>query len=201
MAEQPVKPKLKTDIPVKRYGAVVGSRSPYQPSFVVRAQEYNTLGLTEAEIGSMFGVSIMTLWRWRASHPEFAEAFKLGREAASQRIVSSMFHRAVGYTYPSEKIVVVDKKVQRVAIKEHVPPDVGAGQFLLTNWRPGEYRNRSQVEVGGPGDFDRMSDDELRRFIDAEGAQDVTPSVAPRQASEEPTGIAPVKPRKPDLFG
>lgn len=172
---------------LKRFGGINGSRSTFQASFVPRALEMNRVGLTEAEIADMFGVSVMTLWRWRVAHPEFAEAFKLGRAAAGDRIVSSMFHRAVGYTYPSEKIVVVDKKVERVPIKEHVPPDVGAGQFLLTNWRPGEYRNRSQVEVGGPGDFDRMSDDELRRFIEGE-AVDVTPA----------TGIAPSK--KSDLF-
>lgn len=171
----------------------VGKQKLYRPAFVEQARKFARLAMTEAEIAGMFGVSVMTLWRWRSQYPEFGEAFKLGREAAAERIENSMFHRAVGYTYPSEKIVVVDKKVERVPIKEHVPPDVGAGQFLLTNYKPGEFRNRQSVEAGAPGDFDRLSDDDLRRFIEAEAMQVVgSSSSAPAKLEvAKPTDIAP----------
>ena len=178
-------------------GKAMGRPSSYRPAFAEITRRMVGAGATEAEIGARLDCSVMTLWRWRGEHPEFAEAFKLAKEAAADRVVGAMFHRAVGYTYPSEKIVVVDKKVERVPIKEHVPPDVTAGQFLLTNLRPTEWRNRQQVEMGAPGEFDRLGDDELRHFIEAEAAQVVGTSkaiqparvVAPAQA----TGIAPLQ--------
>jgi hypothetical protein len=186
--------------------ATQGRHNVFKPEFVEQAQKMSRLGATEAEIAHLLGVSVMTLWRWRAKNEDFAQAFKLGREAAAERIENSMFHRAVGYTYPSEKIVVVDKKVERVPIKEHVPPDVTAGQFLLTNYKPGEFRNRQSIEAGAPGDFDRMSDDELRRFITAEAATVVGSLPAKLEAPKKASGIAAAprasrKPSKSDLFG
>lgn len=186
----------------KPSGLAHGRPSSYRPGYVDIVARMVGAGATEGEVATRLDCAAVTLWRWRAEHPEFAAAFKFGKEAAADRIVGAMFHRAVGYTFDSEKIVVVDKKVERVPIKEHVPPDVGAGTFMLTNLRPQEWRNRQQVEMGGPGDFDRMTDDELRRFIDAEAAIDVTPAaidVTPAAPKRQPTGIAAA--RKTDLFG
>lgn len=186
----------------KPSGLAHGRPSSYRPGYVDIVARMVGAGATEGEVATRLDCAAVTLWRWRAEHPEFAAAFKFGKEAAADRIVGAMFHRAVGYTFDSEKIVVVDKKVERVPIKEHVLPDVGAGTFMLTNLRPQEWRNRQQVEMGGPGDFDRMTDDELRRFIDAEAAIDVTPA-APKlkERSSERTGIAPARRKASDLFG
>lgn len=178
-----------------------GRKSLFRAEYVPQVEKMCKLGATEHEIATFLGASVQSLWRWRVAHPEFAEAFKLGREAATNRVEHSLFHRAVGYTFDSEKILNVDKQVVRVPIKEHVPPDVQAQQYWLNNRRSSEWQSRTQVEMGGPGDFDRMSDDELRRFIDAEAAIDVTPA-APK-LEEVRTGIAP-DPRKAktgDLFG
>lgn len=181
----------------KDFAGKPGPRSAFRLSHIEHVRKLCRLGMTEPEIAETLGVSTVTMWRWRAKNEDFAAAFKLGREAAAERIENSMFHRAVGYTYPSEKIVVVDKKVERVPIKEHVPPDVGAGQFLLTNYKPGEFRNRQSVEAGAPGDFDRLSDEDLRRFIEAEALQVVGSSgPAPHRPTLEaakPTGIAPTR--------
>lgn len=176
----------------------------YNKRFVKVAQDLCYRGATDGEIANALDVDRYTLVNWRAKYPDFAEAFKLGREPADERVVRSAYERAVGYTYDSEKIVVVDKKVERVPIKEHVPPDVTAQQYWLNNRRRSEWRNRQEVEVGGPGDFDRMSDDELRRFIDAEAATVVSPD---RPQLEAQKGIAPQRSaaarsraKKSDLF-
>jgi hypothetical protein len=170
----------------------LGRKSSFRPEYVEQARKLAKIGATEYEIGQMLGASVMTLWRWRGEHPEFAEAFRLGREAASERVEHSVFHRAVGYTFASEKIVTVDKKVVRVPIKEHIPPDVQAQQFWLTNRRRGEWRNRQEIEVGAPGEFERLSDEELRRFIEADALEPVNAA-----APAAPSGIAAQQPAKP----
>jgi hypothetical protein len=178
-----------------------GHKSSYRHEYVEQVRKLCKIGATEYEVGQMLGVSVMTLWRWRGEHPEFAEAFKLGREAASERVEHSVFHRAVGYTFASEKIVTVDKKVVRVPIKEHIPPDVQAQQFWLTNRRRGEWRNRQEIEVGAPGEFERLSDEELRRFIEADALEPVgaQAAAAPALAALAPTagGIAARKKGRP----
>lgn len=168
-----------------------GRKSLFRPEYVEQVRKMARVGATEYEISHMLGVTPMTLWRWRSDHPEFGEALKLGREAASERVEHSVFHRAVGYTFASEKIVTVDKKVVRVPIKEHIPPDVQAQQFWLTNRRRGEWRNRQEIEVGAPGEFERLSDEELRRFIEADALEPVgAQAAAPALAAPAPSGIA-----------
>lgn len=183
--------------PKPKKSIYVGNKSSYRHEYVEQVRKLCKIGATEYEVGQMLGVSVMTLWRWRGDHPEFAEAFRLGREAASERVEHSVFHRAVGYTFASEKIVTVDKKVVRVPIKEHIPPDVQAQQFWLTNRRRGEWRNRQEIEVGAPGEFERLSDEELRRFIEADALEPVgAQAAAPALAAPAPSGIAARRPAK-----
>jgi hypothetical protein len=140
----------------------------------------------------------MTLWRWRGEYPEFAEAFRIAKEQMSDRIEASLAHRAIGYTYDSEKIMIAKGEVVRVPIKEHIPPDVQAQQFWLTNRRRGEWRNRQEIEVGAPGEFERLSDEELRRFIEADALEPVgAQAAAPVIAAPAPSGIAARKRGRP----
>jgi transposase-like protein len=174
-------------------GAFGGRPKTYRPEFADRIARLCKIGATESDIAHALGVSVMTLWRWRAQYPEFSEAFKLAKEQMSDRIEASLAHRAVGYTFDSEKIIVAKGEVVRVPIKEHVPPDVQAQQFWLTNRRRGEWRNRQEIEVGAPGEFERLSDEELRRFIEADALEPVNAAPAP---VEDPRGIVAGKPGK-----
>lgn len=160
--------------------------SLYNARFVKMVEELCRRGATDGEIAEAIGVTRFTIVNWQARYPDFAEAFKLGREPADERVMRSAFERAVGYTFDSEKIVTVDKRVERVPIREHVPPDPGMIQYWLNNRRKHEWANRQQVEMGAPGDFDRLSDDDLRKFIEAEAATVVSP---PAVKLEQPTGI------------
>ena len=190
-----------------------GRPTVYSQKFVKTATMMCRRGATDGEIAEALGVTRFTVANWQARYSDFAEAFRLGREPADERVMRSAFERAVGYTFDSEKIVTVDKRVERVPIREHVPPDPGMIQYWLNNRRKHEWANRQPVEMGAPGDFDRLSDDDLRKFIEAEAlnviehkpegrsATVVSPPAAAsnavrheaagRSKLEQPTGIAP----------
>ena len=53
----------------------------------------------------------------------------------------------MGYTYDSEKLLVVQGEVVREPIREHVPPDVRAAEFWLRNRRPDRWKDAKQLET------------------------------------------------------
>ena len=67
-------------------------------------------------------------------------------EEADTRVEQSLYQRAVGYSFKSEKIFYKDGEVTRVPIVEHVPPDVTAQIFWLKNRDPARWRDAWQVE-------------------------------------------------------
>jgi hypothetical protein len=110
-------------------------------------------GATRADLANRFGVTINTVVAWQHEHKVFCDSCKQGREAADERVEQSFYERAIGYTYDSEKILVVEGDVIRVAIKEHVPPDPRAGEFWLRNRRPDRWKDARQLET-------RVADDD-----------------------------------------
>ncbi len=131
-----------------------GRPTLYKPEFVKQAAKLCDLGATDAELASFFGVTEVTLNRWKVSHPEFCKSIKVAKEALDNRVERSLYNRAVGYTYPSEKIMTVAQgggvsSVERVKIKEHVPPDVTAQIFWLKNRRKQDWRDKVDTEITG----------------------------------------------------
>jgi hypothetical protein len=65
-----------------------------------------------------------------------------GKEEADARVKRSLYSRAVGYSFNSEKIFCnKDGDVTRVPYREHVPPDVTAQIFWLKNRDPAHWRD------------------------------------------------------------
>jgi hypothetical protein len=71
---------------------------------------------------------------------------RVGKAPADERVVSSLYHRAVGYTYDSVKIFLDrdTKKPIYAPYREHVPPDVAACLRWLMNRRPDEWREQQE---------------------------------------------------------
>ena len=63
--------------------------------------------------------------------------------------MKSLYNRAVGYTYPSVKIIVVKGKVVEVPYREHVPPEPGSIMNWLKNRMPDVWRDKIDHEHGG----------------------------------------------------
>lgn len=145
-----------------------GRPSKFKPEFVEQARKLAELGATDREVADFFDVDERTLNRWKHQHEEFCQSLKVGKVAADERVEQSLYRKAVGYTFDSEKVFQHQGEVVRAKTVEHVPPDTTAAIFWLKNRKPDEWRDRQQVEVGKPGDFERMSDDELAAYVRAE---------------------------------
>lgn len=131
-----------------------GRDSGYKPEFAAIAAKACELGATNHEIGQMLGVSSATIIAWCHRYVEFSDAVTCGKDKADERVQRSLFNRAVGYTYESEKVFQFQGQIVRTPTVEHVPPDPSAAMNWLKNRRPQEWRDKQDHEVfgkdGGP---------------------------------------------------
>jgi hypothetical protein len=77
-------------------------------------------------------------------------------------IERSLFHKAVGYSYETQELT---KDGTVVTLTKHVAPETVAMIFWLKNRRPKEWRDAHRHEVGTPGDFDPLTNQELEAKI------------------------------------
>ncbi len=126
-----------------------GRPSKYQKEFFKIAQAMCELGATDADLAAAFGVTTRTISNWQAAHPEFAQAVKVGKAPADDRVERSLYQRAVGFSYDAEKVFNGKDGIVRANTIEYVPPDTSAAMQWLTNRRPEKWRQKSQLEVGG----------------------------------------------------
>lgn len=141
---------------------MIGRPSKYKPSFCEKARQLCERGATDAEVADSLGINAATLYRWKGEHSEFCEALKAGKAVADDRVEMSLYHKAIGYTFDSEKVFQFQGVIVRTDTKEHVPPDTTAAIFWLKNRRPDQWREKSEVNVRH--EVDQMSDDDLKRI-------------------------------------
>lgn len=156
-------------------------------SFAARVRDMCHLGAPEKEIAEMLGVSTHTLAKWRQDYPEFEMAYQLGRTEADAKVAAKLFRRTQGYEYTKTKTKqnADGEIVEEVTETVHVPPDVGACIFWLTNRRPDLWQQRVERTLpnGGNIPLDNVSDIELARrvaFLLAKAAQELMDSNQPR---------------------
>lgn len=130
-----------------------GRPSSYKPEYVEQARKLCQLGATDMELADFFEVNVLTIYRWRIAHPEFCNAMDLGKEAPNTRVKRSLYNRAVGYSYASEKVFQYQGEIVRAETIEHVPPDANAAFLWLKNREPDEWRDKQQVEHSGAVSF------------------------------------------------
>lgn len=124
-----------------------GRPTKFKPEFVAQAEKLAKLGATDRDAADFFEVNEATIHRWKLSHPEFCEALKVGKETADARVEQSLYRRALGYQHDAVKIHVSgDGKITEVPFTEHYAPDTTAAIFWLKNRKPGEWRDKSEVE-------------------------------------------------------
>jgi hypothetical protein len=127
-----------------------GRPTLYRDDCPEQARRLALLGLTDEEIASFFEIDPATLYRWDEAHPEFREARAGAREMADGKVAEKLYHRALGYSHPSEKIFMnKDGEVVRADIVEHYPPDTQAATWWLKNRQGKRWKDKTEVEHGG----------------------------------------------------
>lgn len=127
-----------------------GRPTEFKKEYVELATRAAKLGTTNEGLADFFDVSIGTLERWMSEHEEFRGAVRAGRQFADANVADALYHRAVGYSHPAEKIHF-DKfgDEHRADFTQHYPPETGAAVFWLKNRRPDLWREKIEVEGGG----------------------------------------------------
>lgn len=102
-------------------------------------------GATIFEIAQALKVTTQTLHNWAAVHDKFFDAlYNEGRAAFDARIERTLADRALGYTFEAEKVF---SNGSRMAVIEHVPPDIGAMKMWLTNRNPERWAERQTLDA------------------------------------------------------
>lgn len=121
-----------------------GRPTDYRQEFDRQAEKLCQLGATDEDLADFFEVSTRTIYRWKLAHPTFCQATKIAKEAADDRVEMSLYRRATGYTFDSEKVFQHQGEIVRAETREHVPPDPTSMIFWLKNRRKEQWRDRSE---------------------------------------------------------
>lgn len=128
--------------------AGIGRPTDYNPAYVEQAQKLASLGATDIEVADFFEVDVRTIYRWKHVHPDFCQALNTGKEKADERVVNSLYQRAVGYEQDAVKIFMpagADGPVY-APYREKIAPDTTAAIFWLKNRRPADWRDKQEIE-------------------------------------------------------
>lgn len=140
----------------------------FKPDFVKKVEIACRLGATDNEIAELFDVSRQAIVRWRIENPEFAKAFKAGKEVSDDRVERTLFQCAVGYEYEEEKAFLYEGQIIKEKIKKFAHPQTQAQVFWLKNRRPDVWRDVQKHELGRAGEFSQVPDDKLLELIKEE---------------------------------
>lgn len=146
-----------------------GRISGYKNEFARQAGHLCNLGASTNDLAKFFQVSSDTIYRWAVEYKEFAKAVKVGKDIADERVIMSLYNKTLGFEKVIEKeIIAKDGSVKTVKDKIYIPPSDGAIMFWLKNRRRHEWRDRQEHEIGRPGEFEEMSNEQLAQFIEGE---------------------------------
>lgn len=127
-----------------------GRPTDYDPAFCEMAANWCAGGATDFEVAQKLNCHVATLYRWKAAHPEFRDALRVGKELADDRVESSLYHRAVGYSFSAVKILQNNGAPVIVPYIEHVPPGEASIKLWLTNRRRNQWQDKVVQENTGP---------------------------------------------------
>lgn len=163
---------------------------------VVTALRCAEKGMTDTQVAEILGITGVMFDRWKQRYPDFRDALKGAKDVADRMVVDSLFTRAIGYSYVSEKIFMTKEgDIVRAETVEHAIPDTQACMFWLKNRQPDLWREKQHVHLAGAvagaatkiiddvGDITQASDEMLARvYADAVNLQTLD-----KVASEMPT--------------
>jgi transposase-like protein len=164
-----------TEVPRGRKKRKLSVREPgrptdYRPEMCEQVQQWVQDGIVNHEIAARLGIVESTLYDWKNTFPEFAEAFEIGHHYRHQNVKNSLYKKCNGFEYdevtkermevkgknpedPPKFKMVVTKKVRKFVV-----PSDSAIEFYLTNHLPDEYKHKSEVNNNINGSLGIRSD-------------------------------------------
>jgi hypothetical protein len=112
----------------------------YEPEFADQARTMCRLGATDEELAEHFEVCVRTIYRWRNTQEEFAEAVIAGKEHADARVERALYSRAVGCTVERTKVFKsAGEDPVYATYQHHLPPDPNAALQWLRVRQPKKW--------------------------------------------------------------
>lgn len=152
----------------------MGAKGKYakwlQPDNLLRLQAWARDGLSDEQMAHNIGITTTTLYDWKKKYPAFSEALARGKEVVDIEVENALLKRAKGYDYiETTSELIADKNARNKAVMKvtkrvtrHVPPDVKAIVFWLTN-RKSEWRDKQEKELSGNIGVNLVVDDDISR--------------------------------------
>ena len=138
------------------------------PDNLLRLQAWARDGLSDEQMAHNIGITTTTLYDWKKKYPAFSEALARGKEVVDIEVENALLKRAKGYDYiETTSELIADKNAKNKAVMKvtkrvtrHVPPDVKAIVFWLTN-RKHEWRDKQEKEFFGNIGINLVVDDDI----------------------------------------
>lgn len=123
-----------------------GRPTKYKDEYVKQSEKLCRLGATDKELADFFEVDEATINRWKESHPEFCKSLKSGKRYSDEKVVDSLFNRAIGYelTEVKEEDSAANGK-KTVVTRKQIAGDTTAQIFWLKNRQPEQWRDKQEV--------------------------------------------------------
>lgn len=143
-------------------------------------EEWSRNGLTDEQIAHNIGIARQTLYEWKNSYPDIADAIKRGKAVIDQQVENALLKRALGYKYdevtrepgPETEIDPITgqkqfKMVESKRVTKEVHGDTTAQIFWLKNRKPESWRDKQQVEhSGGVNLLDNLTPEQRQERIE-----------------------------------
>lgn len=136
-----------------------------------KVKDWYRNGATEAEVAKKLGICLRSLAQYKTKYPEFLEAVSKSRDIADAEVEAALFKKAIGYECIESIEEEENGKKYKKEVRKSIPPDTVACIFWLKNRRSEQWKDKRDVELSGGlkvanADVSKLSDEELRRFID-----------------------------------
>jgi hypothetical protein len=121
-----------------------GRPTKLEERMIEQVFEMSLLGLTDAQMAKILGVSEVTFNDYKKKHPEFLKSLTRGKEEADGKVAKAMYKRALGLTI-TEDALTRDGEV--VSLKKELPPDTAAAKHWLANRQRGLWSNNGETTI------------------------------------------------------
>lgn len=151
----------------------------YHPQCAVTAKILLEDGLKNKDVYKILGISEVTGIEWKKKYPKFKQAFIDGKKNRVKQVKNALIKKALGFTIPSEEIVVLSdgkdmgSHWEKVPTVKYFPPDTASIKYYLNNrWKDEgggkeEWGEKQSIEHSGAIETITPTKEQLKEIIDA----------------------------------